>query len=211
MMIDTQFFTYGLWLVGCYLLASLSPGDLLCRARGVNIRNVGSGNPGTRNIYEQVGALTAVTVLLADLATGILAVLPLALAGAPDWMLLAATVTVMGGHIFPLFWGFDGGVGGAVVMGAAFGLLPLGALAATPMALATVIVTRRSIFAMWAFFAVTLGAGWAWHQDIVGIYGLFLAIALATARWVIAYRITGPEAIDAWMKDEAGTRPRHTG
>ena len=44
-----------LWSLGAYLVGSLSVGDLVSRAAGVKIREVGTGNPGAANVWREIG------------------------------------------------------------------------------------------------------------------------------------------------------------
>ena len=79
----------------------------------------------------------------------------------PVWAGLAGTVGVMVGHFLPVFWKFRGGTGLVVAMGAAIGLMPLGALIAAPVAAVVFLLTRDSGFLGGAFFvAAARRAGW---------------------------------------------------
>lgn len=73
--------------------------------------------------------------------------------------LTLAVAWVLTGHIFPVFWKLNGGVGVAVAMGAAFGLLPFGVLIAAAETGLALALTRTAIYSVWLFFGVTLMAG----------------------------------------------------
>ena len=201
----TDTWLYALWFLGVYLLASISPGDVIARRAGVDIRALGTGNPGTLNVYLEVGAKHGVLVLLSDVATGAIATVPLLLVDALGWARLGSVSAVLIGHMFPVFWHFRGGVGGAVGMGTAFGLLPLGALVAVAAALVTVGLSRTAIVAVWAFFGVTIAVGWAVEGDAAGLSGIVLAITMSTLKWIVHYRIHSPIEAKAWFK--ASERP----
>mgnify|MGYP000167044841 FL=1 len=85
----------GLWLVQAF--------------HGIDIRNYGSKNIGTTNVFRIVGPKTAVLVLIADAFKGILAV------GIMSYFFhnpLLDVVTALGallGHNYSLFLGFKGG------------------------------------------------------------------------------------------------------
>jgi acyl-phosphate glycerol 3-phosphate acyltransferase len=180
---------YALWALGVYLLASLSPGDLVSRWVGVDIRSRGTGNPGAVNIYKEVGPRHGITVLALDLLIGAVATVPLYLLEFPGWVKLLAVAAVLGGHIFPVFWRFNGGAGGAVAMGVAFGLLPLGALVAAAVTGLVLALARTPIYSVWLFFGVTLLAGGLLHRDIVGLVGVLLAVAAPTVKFLSQSRI----------------------
>ena len=189
------------WIVGLYVLGSLSPGDLVALRAGANIRSVGSGNPGAGNIYNELGVRAGVIVLVADLLTGAASTSVPRLADASGWIILASGGAVLVGHQFPIFWRFSGGVGGAVGLGTLYGFLPVGALVATLPALAIVLATRSGIFGVWLFVGIAAIVGWFLQGDILGIIGLAGAVLLPTFRWVIRYRITNVAAARSWLLD----------
>src|SRR5881628_676340 len=65
---------YMLTAVVAYLLGSIPTGFLVARARGIDIRSVGSGNIGATNVFRFLGTPAGVFVLLVDALKGWLAV-----------------------------------------------------------------------------------------------------------------------------------------
>ena len=59
-----------LTVLASYLLGSIPSGYLMARARGVDIRTVGSGNIGATNVFRILGKAAGITVLLLDAAKG---------------------------------------------------------------------------------------------------------------------------------------------
>ncbi len=55
-----------------YLVGALSPASLVARAHGIDLRSVGSGNPGAANAGRALGRRTGVVVALLDVAKGAL-------------------------------------------------------------------------------------------------------------------------------------------
>ena len=165
---------YVVWTIGAYLLGNVSVGDLVARASGVHIRSVGSGNPGTANIYREVGPRSAAAVFLIDLAKGVAATLPIYLLDLPAQVGLAAAGAVLVGHFFPIFWGFKGGTGMMVGIGAAIGFLPLGAAIAVPFGAAFAWRSKDMARAGVVFFAVTTIGGGLVHQSIFGVVAVLL-------------------------------------
>lgn len=124
-------------LIG-YAVGSLPIGYLVTqRARGVDLRLVGSGNVGATNVYRTSGIGMAIAVLVADAGKGAGAVL---LAGGGAHAAMAGVAAVVG-HIYPVWLKFKGGKGVATASGAFSLLSPLPAAIA---AAAFAIVVFRS-------------------------------------------------------------------
>ena len=176
---DTALF-HVLWGLAAYLLGSVSFGDIVARLAGFPIRDTGTGNPGAANVFREMGARYAVTVLVLDLAKGALATMPTLLLDLPPWSGIVGTAGVLAGHFFPLFWGFRGGTGMVVAMGAVLGLVPLGALVAAPVALLFVKLTKNAGYSGLLHFLTAVPAGWWIHEEPTGAM-----IALAGAGAVL--------------------------
>ena len=120
-------------LAASYLLGSIPTALLAGKlAKGIDIREAGSGNMGATNAFRVLGWKTGLGVALLDLAKGALAVLVLArlqfVPGAPTdprLAFIAATSGAMLGHMLPVFAGFRGGKGVAVAAGAIVSAHPL--------------------------------------------------------------------------------------
>ena len=128
--------------------------------RGVDIRTLGSGNPGATNVWRTLGFKFGIAVALLDIAKGAAAAL-LGLWLGGDLVGVLAGVAAMIGHWRPLFLGFArGGKIVATTGGVALALAPLAALSAAAVWLAIFFLTRyasvASIFA--ADLAPALGA-----------------------------------------------------
>jgi glycerol-3-phosphate acyltransferase PlsY len=109
-------------LLAAYLLGSLSGSLILGRLRGVDIRQQGSGNAGGTNALRTQGVAFALGTVLIDVGKGALAAglgfWPPEVAGVPPLaQALACGLACAIGHIWPLFFGFRGGKGAAVVVG----------------------------------------------------------------------------------------------
>jgi len=179
---------HAVWTIGAYLLGSVPTGVLIARAKGVDIRAVGTGNPGAANVYRQVGPAYGIGVYVLDVARGVAATLPLFLLGLPAWSRMLAMVAVVAGHMFPAPWRSIGGTGMAVMMGAALGLLPLGVLVAAAPALAFVRFTRNAGYAGGLYFLLTIAAGWVLHHDTVAVAAVVLGVAAVSGKSFVQYR-----------------------
>lgn len=97
-----------------YLLGSI-PFALLIA--GPEIRTAGSGNPGATNVWRVRGSVAALAVLVLDIAKGCAAVWLVTQmeTGAVTTAAVAGATVV--GHVFPIWFGFDGGKGVATTFG----------------------------------------------------------------------------------------------
>lgn len=82
-----------------------------------DIRSMGSGNPGTTNIFRNFGALAGCFCLFLDMAKGFVAVYFSTLLLGEKFGLIAF-VSVVLGHVFSIFLKFKGGKGVATSAGA---------------------------------------------------------------------------------------------
>lgn len=149
-------------LVAAYLVGGIPGAYIVGKlARGIDIREHGSGNVGTTNAFRVLGPWPAVAVLAIDIAKGAVAVLiapfvfagVVALAGGsaadvPDYfpsaLALLAALAAIAGHTYTPFLGFRGGKGIATAAGALLVLTPLAVLILIAV-FATIVVTTRLV------------------------------------------------------------------
>jgi glycerol-3-phosphate acyltransferase PlsY len=131
-----------------YLLGSIPFGVVIARARGIDLRTVGSGNIGATNAARALGKKLGAVVLLLDALKGFVPVLlaRLLLARAPygEWLLAATALLAFLGHLFPVFLGFRGGKGVATALGVFLAISPLAALGALVVYAGVYAATRTS-------------------------------------------------------------------
>lgn len=112
-----------------YLLGTVPSADLasrLIRGRQVDLRGVGSRNPGGVNAVRALGATAGRAVIVADVMKGF-AACALGRATAGDTGAHAAGVAAVVGHCYPLWNGFRGGKGVATSFGQCLYTFPAGA------------------------------------------------------------------------------------
>ncbi len=105
-----------------YLAGSIPFGPIFARARGVDLRAVGSGNIGATNVARALGKPLGIVVFLCDAAKGYGPVLAARLVVAPrvahgDWVVAAVGAAAFLGHLAPVWLGFRGGKGVATSFG----------------------------------------------------------------------------------------------
>lgn len=179
---------YILTALGAYLLGSIPFGFLAAKAKGIDIRSVGSGNIGATNAMRVLGKPIGITVLLLDVAKGYAAVVwltPMLFNQLCVWLhhhssatydyfqyqpgevqarffVLAGVCAVLG-HNYTCWLKFKGGKGIATTAGVYLALAQWPLLIALGVFLLAVILTR--------------------YMSVGSIAG---AIALPTAVWVMA-------------------------
>jgi glycerol-3-phosphate acyltransferase PlsY len=120
-----------------YLIGSLSFAVIVSKAFGLpDPHTYGSGNPGATNVLRTGNKLAAVLTLIGDGAKGWLAVFLVRMFawrfGVDDLGIAAAALAVFVGHLWPVFFRFQGGKGVATAAGILFALdwrIGLGTLA----------------------------------------------------------------------------------
>jgi glycerol-3-phosphate acyltransferase PlsY len=125
-----------------YLLGSIPFALLLTRRQGIELRNVGSRNPGAANVLRSAGIGPAVAVMLLDAAKGTFAVAAARLMSDDVAVATGAGLAAIVGHIYPVWCGFRGGKGVAASAGVFAVLAPLATAIATLVFVATTAATR---------------------------------------------------------------------
>ena len=113
-----------------YLIGSTSGSVLLGKLKGVDIRNLGSGNAGGTNAFRTQGAAFAAGVLSADIMKGFISAkfisamnLPI-FSGTldPNLLIILCGIAAILGHVYPIYHGFRGGKGGGAAVGMVFAI-----------------------------------------------------------------------------------------
>jgi glycerol-3-phosphate acyltransferase PlsY len=113
--------------VAAYLVGSLAFAVLVSRAMGLqDPRTFGSKNPGATNVLRSGSKPAAAVTLLLDACKGLVPVLLVKRFGAPYGM-EEGTMALVGlaaflGHLYPVFFRFQGGKGVATFIGVVFGI-----------------------------------------------------------------------------------------
>jgi glycerol-3-phosphate acyltransferase PlsY len=152
---------------GAYVLGSIPFGVLVARAKGVDLRVVGSGNIGATNVARALGKGWAVAVLLADAAKGFVPVWLGSWFQMPPWAIALAGFLAIGGHMFTLFLRGRGGKGVATSLGVALALSPIAASIGLGVYILVFATTRLSslgsLLGVWTFsltFVLTASRPW---------------------------------------------------
>ena len=128
-----------------YLIGSIPVAYIIAKlAKGIDIREHGSGNVGATNVFRTVGKAAGLATFICDAGKGLAAVLIVAslFPGMAVAGRLVACVAAVGGHNWPIFLGFRGGKGMATMIGGFIGIAPLVVLSCVLLWLLVVTVTR---------------------------------------------------------------------
>ena len=127
-----------------YLLGSIPTAYIVGRlAAGVDIRTVGDGNVGAKNVYSQVGPLPGILVGLFDVTKGALAVLYARRLALPEITVLLVGFVVVLAHDWMILLRCKGGQGMAASLGTFFVLLPREAIIILALTGALLLLTRH--------------------------------------------------------------------
>ena len=168
--------SYVVIAMAAYLLGSIPTGYLAGRAKGIDIRTVGSGNMGATNVFRSLGTTAGIIVLVVDGLKGyaactwlcdvVLHLMKLPATDAELYRIIAGISAVLG-HNFTCWLRFKGGKGVATSAGVYFALAPL----AAGVALGTWIV----VFAL---------------SRYVSVASIAAAVALPAAVWLTPSSLT---------------------
>lgn len=178
-------------VLAAYLLGSLSFAVIVSRAFGLgDPRAYGSKNPGATNVLRSGSKAAAAITLLLDAAKGWLPVLLVKWFG-PAYGLGEATLAMVGlaafmGHVFPVFFRFQGGKGVATALGVLLGIEWILGLATAASWLLVAYFFRYSSLAslVAAGFAPVyylFGDKVAWYIDksiLLAIFAMALVLAM---------------------------------
>jgi len=100
-----------------FLVGSIPFGIIVAKAKGVDLRKVGSGNIGATNVLRSMGKWPAAVTLLGDIMKGALAVALGRYLGADVFHEGLFGIAAILGHNFSIFLKFRGGKGVATSLG----------------------------------------------------------------------------------------------
>lgn len=181
--------------VVAYLIGSLSFAVIVSRTMGLNDpRTYGSKNPGATNVLRSGSKAAAVVTLLLDAAKGWLPVALVACFGKP-YGLQEGTVALVGiaaflGHLWPVFFKFEGGKGVATALGVLLGFSGwLGLLTLLTWVLVAAVWRYSSLSSLVAavlapvFYILIGGELWDFHPEI------FMAVLAMSALLVYRHKL----------------------
>jgi len=193
-------------VLAAYLLGSLSFAVIVTRVMGLSDpRTYGSKNPGATNVLRSGSKAAAVVTLLLDAVKGWLPVVLVRWFGEP-YGLGEGTVALAGlaaflGHLWPVFFRFEGGKGVATALGVLVGISGWLGLAVGVVWLVVAFVSRYSSLASLSaavlapvIYVLASGPLWYSERSIVAAIVVMSALLAWRHKENIARLIQGKES-----------------
>ena len=147
-----------------YLLGSIPCAYIAGRlVKGVDIRQLGGGNVGAVNVMREIGTAAGFTVLFADMAKGLLAVVIAQWLGLPLIVVFIVGLAAVVGHSWSVWLGFKGGQGLATTLGVLLALVPIEFAISFAIIVIVVLVTSN--------MRLGAGVGLAFLPLIIWLFG----------------------------------------
>jgi len=172
-------------LAAAYVVGSIDFAVIIGKMHGVDIHEVGSGNPGTSNVLRTLGKGPAIMVLLGDTLKGVIgAAMGWVASGDTNplgpWVFAAGLAAVIG-HCYPIFHRFKGGKGVATGFGVLIFTMPLVAVGVgISWAILAKITKTASISSM---IVVVASIPLAFWQGVRGVAWVWLLATIALVVW----------------------------
>ncbi|HAF48123.1 MAG TPA: acyl-phosphate glycerol 3-phosphate acyltransferase [Anaerolineaceae bacterium] len=155
-------FIFIIMVLFAYLIGSIPFGFLVAKARGVDIKQVGSGNIGATNVARNLGWKIGAFVGVLDFLKGYLPVLLAREIFTQNWQILLLSLIPVIGHIFPVWLQFKGGKAVATIFGILAGFFG---------------ITYFLIFLLLWILAV-------WQVKLMSLVNLVAALLIPIAFWL---------------------------
>jgi len=173
------------WIVSCYFLGCFTAGYYWTRWQtGRDIRHLGSGNVGARNVGRTLGASGFAVTFLFDFAKGMFAVTLANWLGFTPEAVIACMLAVVAGHNWPMQLGYQGGKGIAVSLGALLAYEPFTVLCLVVIFLPALALLRSFTLAGIAAFCLAPLAIFlcGLEKEIVAAVSFLAVLSLITHR-----------------------------
>jgi len=141
-------------LIAAFVLGSIPFGIITAKVKGIDLKQVGSGNIGATNVLRSLGKWPAVITLLGDILKGTLAVAIGKYSGVEPPYEGLIGIAAISGHSFSIFLGFKGGKGVATSLGVLLMYTPHVALVTLVVWIGVVLFTKYSSLGAIVSFAL---------------------------------------------------------
>ena len=177
--------------VSAYLLGAIPFGLLIARAKGVDIRAVGSGNIGATNVFRALGKGWSILAFACDALKGFIpaSVFPLLIKkvwayDGGELLPLVCACLAIAGHNWSVYLRFKGGKGVATSAGALIGLAPVAAGVGLLTWALVFVATRYVSLASIAAVIMVAGAVWIFYAQA----GILLPFVLTVLCGLVIWR-----------------------
>ena len=199
---------YGVCGVLAYLLGGIPSGLLIARAKGVDIRTVGSGNIGATNVFRALGPGWGILAFACDALKGFVPVSVFPFLAKTLWSFdggvvlpLVCACLAIAGHNWPVYLRFKGGKGVATSVGALTGLAPVAAGVGL-LTWVLVFVAKRyvSLASIWAAAIIPFGQLLRGRSLFEVMLGACVAVLILTRHRPNMQRLFSGTEHRAWSK-----------
>ena len=180
-----------------YLIGSISSAIIVSKLFHLNDpRKVGSGNAGATNVLRSGNKFAALLTLIGDVLKGAIPVWLAQAYGASEGVIGLCALGALLGHIFPVYFNFDGGKGVATCLGIFIALMPLMAVIIVIIWLLVAAISGYSSLAALTAAAATIPMSFFFFDGIlyVGISFALVALLMLKHRDNINRLKTGTES-----------------
>lgn len=183
-------------LVIGYLLGSVNCAILVCQyTKKGDPRQQGSNNPGATNVLRVAGKNAAIITLLGDGLKGFLAVFAARLFGLHGAEIALVGLAAFLGHLYPVYFKFQGGKGVATFLGVLLGLhLLLGVAAAVTWVVVAMVWRYSSLAALIAAITAPFYSVFFFHNGYFVPLLIMAILLIYRHRENIARLRTGTES-----------------
>ena len=168
-------------IIAAYLIGSISSAILVCKFLGLpDPRTTGSQNPGATNVLRMSNKLIAATVLFLDIIKGTIPVWGAYFLNIDALYLGLIGVSACLGHMYPLFFNFQGGKAVATALGT---LLPIGFTLGALLIITWVLVVKFSKYSsLAAIITVSIAPLYVYFLKPLYVYPTLMLSALIIFR-----------------------------
>ena len=183
-------------VLGGYMFGSISTAIIVCKLMGLpDPRTEGSKNPGATNVARLGGKKAAALTLVGDMLKGLIPVLIAHYLQMSPVILAATALAAFLGHLYPIFFGFQGGKGVATALGVIYGLhWPVGLLTTATWLAMAVVFRYSSLAALVAILVTPLWFLWLMPEpEIIAAMSVLTVLLFWRHRSNIRNLISGEE------------------
>lgn len=162
-----------------YLIGSISSAIIVSKLFRLNDpRKVGSGNAGATNVLRSGNKFAALLTLIADVLKGAIPVWLTQSYGTSDGIIGLCALAALLGHIFPVYFSFEGGKGVATCLGIFTALMPIMAVIIIVIWFLVAAISRYSSLAALIAAAATIPMSFFFFDKMLYVGVSFALVAL---------------------------------
>jgi glycerol-3-phosphate acyltransferase PlsY len=162
-----------------YLIGSISSAIIVSKLFRLNDpRKVGSGNAGATNVLRSGNKCAALLTLIGDVLKGAIPVWLTQSYGTSDGIIGLCALAALLGHIFPVYFSFDGGKGVATCLGIFTALMPIIAVIIIVIWFLVAAISRYSSLAALIAAATTIPMSFFFFDEMLYVGVSFALVAL---------------------------------